>query len=299
MKHVAELDFSKLPDSISNAMIEGKIMAIDNLDQSEEQARREVEETYTYPTRTELVVIVYCSKGGARFSVNLKEVELSPMHLMVILPSCIFQVLEVTPDFKGVILLNNPDTMSLNDEAVVGISLRRFMTQNIVVTLDQQRVDQLFVLYNQLKAALQDTENPFRTQIVQRFCQIITYTACDYFLRSELVVSNKSKTRREEIFEKFILLVEQNFVKERRISFYADKLFLSPKYLSTVVREVSHKHATEWIDDYVVLEAKTLLKQGGNTIQQVSDQLNFPNQSFFGRYFKKQTGYSPKDYRNL
>ena len=72
---------------------------------------------------------------------------------------------------------------------------------------------------------------------------------------------------------------------------------MSAGYLSTVIKNVSGKTAAEWIDDYVILEAKSLLKSTNLTIQQISDGLNFPSQSFFGKYFKRQTGISPKEYK--
>lgn len=81
------------------------------------------------------------------------------------------------------------------------------------------------------------------------------------------------------------------------MQFYADRLCLTPKYLSQVVHAVSGRHAGDWIRDYVILEAKALLKSGQYTIQQVSDMLNFANQSFFGVYFKKAVGCSPTVYK--
>ena len=83
----------------------------------------------------------------------------------------------------------------------------------------------------------------------------------------------------------------------RRLNFYADKLCLTPKYMSTIIRQTSGKTAGNWIDDYVLLEAKALLKSTNMTIQQISDELNFPSQSFFGKYFKRLTGVSPKEYK--
>lgn len=296
---IGELDFSKLPLSISDAKIEGKIMAMDNLGRTIDPKKKKVAEGYCFPTKTDLTIIVFCMKGSAQFHVNLDEVNLLPMQLMVIQAGCIFEVNKVSEDFECVLILNNPDAMALNEEAVVGISLRRFLMQNITVPINQEQLNRLFDMYKSLKSALQDVDNPFRDQIVQRLCQVITYFCCFVFLKSPFATYKNVKSRREEIFDQFILLVEQNYIRERRISFYADKLNLSPKYLSTVVKEVSDKYASDWIDDYVILEAKALLKQGGINIQQIADRLHFPNQSFFGRYFKKLTGYSPKEYRNL
>ncbi len=84
---------------------------------------------------------------------------------------------------------------------------------------------------------------------------------------------------------------------ERSVTFYADKLFVTPKHLSAVLKEISEKTAGEWIDLRVILEAKLLLRSTGLNIQEISTKLNFANQSFFGKYFKHLTGMSPRDYR--
>ena len=81
------------------------------------------------------------------------------------------------------------------------------------------------------------------------------------------------------------------------MDFYAEKLSITPKYMSTVIKQTSGKTAGDWIDDHVLLEAKALLKSTNMTILQISDELNFPSQSFFGKYFKRLTGVSPKEYR--
>ncbi|MBQ2297918.1 MAG: AraC family transcriptional regulator, partial [Bacteroidaceae bacterium] len=87
--------------------------------------------------------------------------------------------------------------------------------------------------------------------------------------------------------------------QNRSITFYADKLCISPKYLSSVVHSVSGKYATDWINQCVILEAKNMLKKEGASIKDVSNYLNFANQSFFAKYFKQHTGYTPKEYKAL
>ena len=95
-----------------------------------------------------------------------------------------------------------------------------------------------------------------------------------------------------------VKLKDNPFRKEKRsVSYYADKMFLTAKHLSTVVKEISGKTAGEWIDSLVVLEAKALLKSSELSIQEIADELHFANQSFFGKYFKHHTGMSPKEYR--
>ena len=105
------------------------------------------------------------------------------------------------------------------------------------------------------------------------------------------------RTRNEETFYKFYSLIEKEYCRERSVVYFADRLCISPKHLSMVVKKVSGRTASDWIDDYVILQAKQLLRSSSLTIQEVSRELNFSNQSFFGKYFKKHVGMSPSEYR--
>ena len=104
-------------------------------------------------------------------------------------------------------------------------------------------------------------------------------------------------TRQKKLFESFIELVEKHHDKERSLKFYADKLCISPKYLSQIVKSVSGFSAPDVINKYVILEAQHLLRHTTMTVKEISDHLNFPNQSFFQKYFKVRTGYTPNSYR--
>jgi len=106
-----------------------------------------------------------------------------------------------------------------------------------------------------------------------------------------------SRIRCEVLFDEFMSLLQQYNKRERNVSFYAKQLNITPKYLSSVVKEVSGKTAARWIDESVILEAKALLKYSGMSIQEIAYHLNFSTQSFFGKYFKQHTGTSPSRYK--
>lgn len=105
--------------------------------------------------------------------------------------------------------------------------------------------------------------------------------------------------RKEQIFYDFMKLVDIHYLQERNLVFYANMLGLTPKYLSAVIKEVSGKHFTYWIDEPLVTEAKKLLCYTRKTIKQISDELGFIDQSKFGRFFKNITGTSPRLFRNI
>jgi AraC-like DNA-binding protein len=98
------------------------------------------------------------------------------------------------------------------------------------------------------------------------------------------------------ILDRFMELLSMYHSKERELRFYADKMCITPKYLSNVVRRASGKKATDWISEFVILEAKSLLIYSGQNVQEVSRRLNFPTQSAFGKYFKCQVGMSPSEF---
>ena len=158
-----------------------------------------------------------------------------------------------------------------------------------------EQMQKIFV--KAVKHVLKQTDNPFRLQMVQHVMMAIFYAS-----DKPQSMSNKSDVLRSNadvLSKQFLELVKENFRKERQLKFYADALCITPRYLSRVVKECTGSSAADWIERYVVLEARALLKSTTMTIQQISDELNFPSQTFFGKYFKRRVGMSPKDYRRV
>ena len=104
-------------------------------------------------------------------------------------------------------------------------------------------------------------------------------------------------SRAKEVFDRFLRLLTDYCSRERSVGFYADKLCMTPKYLSRLVREASGRGAPEWIDTYVILEARNYLKYSDLSIKQIVAQLHFPDQPTFTKYFKAHTGRTPAQFR--
>lgn len=104
------------------------------------------------------------------------------------------------------------------------------------------------------------------------------------------------ENRQKSMFNQFLDLLNDYYDKERSVQFYADKIGITSKYLSTITTEFAQLPASNVIDQYVVFRIKLLLYDGSSNIKSISDQLNFPTQSFFGRYFKRITGVSPRQF---
>ena len=141
---------------------------------------------------------------------------------------------------------------------------------------------------------MQQESNPYRLEIIINLTRALYYGVGYYFHHLE----QYNKQSREEILvNKFVQLVHEHCHQERGIEFYARKMCLSPKYVANVVSQYTHKPASKWIQEHVILKAKTQLSMPDATVAEVADALHFSDQSTFGKYFHRYTGLSPKAYQ--
>ena len=145
-----------------------------------------------------------------------------------------------------------------------------------------------------------DRSNMFRNTIIKNRLQNVLLEFYDKMQRMNAHKRRvpESTTRQTDLFHRFVALVHEHCTREREVTFYADKLCISTRYLSTIVRNISHSSAKEFIDRSVVLEIKVLLQSTDLSVQEIAYRLRFPDQSYLGRFFKKHTGESPTEFRN-
>lgn len=148
----------------------------------------------------------------------------------------------------------------------------------------------------QMKDKISEPDNHFRRQMVQSLFLTMVYEMCNVIYTAQ-VKNDGCNSRSEEIFTKFLLLVEANFRTERRVGWYSEQLCISPKYLSETIKMVSKRTPSEWIDSYVTMELRMLFRNTQKSIKEIAQELNFSNQSFLGKYFKEHVGMSPSEYR--
>ncbi|MDR1779850.1 MAG: helix-turn-helix domain-containing protein [Tannerella sp.] len=247
-----------------------------------------------YPFKPEYVVGIVCTGGDMRMSVNLK-----PYHAIApcVLVSHTFQTLQFnsfSDDFQGFFSIMAPrfaGDLFQNSQDTLPVYLSVY--ENSLIPITRAASASMRTIYSLILQALKTTDNPFRAKVVKHLINAAFYGAGYHFHQIEI----KTKNKKEALVDDFLNLLRTNFREHRDTAFYADKMCLTVKYLSKVLKENSRKSASDWIEEFVMNEAKALLKSTKMTVQQISDELNFPSQSFFGKYFKRQTGVSPKEYR--
>lgn len=144
---------------------------------------------------------------------------------------------------------------------------------------------------------MSDTSYAFHTEATLALLRLFYFDVCN-MLQVRVGKPDEASMRSYDIFNKFLRLVQENCRRERSVQWYSEQLCLSAKYFSEVVKSVSGRTAGQWITNMVVLEIKGLLLDPELSVKEVAQKLNFPNQSFMGKYFKNATGISPSEYRN-
>ena len=257
--------------------------------------------TFGYPFKLDMTTCLICTKGKARGKINLKNYEInnSPC-ILVTFPEQILEHEYFSDDFEGfVILLSKRFRDSLvpliKERGTIFLQLNK----NPCFALDENSLSFLNAYRRIMESVFPDTNNlQHRSEIVKhQMLSILYYLYDTSSLMSDYIHINKPFGLKEECVNKFMDLLDINYKTQRQVGFYADNLNITPKYLSQIIKTATGKSVNDWIEEYVVLEAKALLKSTKMTIQQISDELNFPSQSFFGKYFKRLEGVSPKVYR--
>lgn len=284
-------DFQRLFENID---IEGIALPNDNIIIGEDLAMisfNSKESAQMEPKKLELAVILLCIKGELSIKINLEEHNVTSPSLVTIMPGQIIEFMDTSEPIELY-------AIALSRRFIDMINIpgwqQQYMTMynNPIHTLSTQELRALYIFYTMLYSAAANTENPFRLQVIENLIRVFYYGGVNSFPRT-----NKSAASTNTIVQRFMELVQEHYTQQRLISFYADKLCITPKYLSKLVKENTGLAASDWIERHVILEARAMLQSSEMTIQQIASALNFPNQSFFGKYFKRATGLSPKQYR--
>lgn len=241
--------------------------------------------------------IYFCRKGWAHATIDLKDYEIVENTQVVLLPGTIIRINGCSSDFTAS-FFRFPKEMFMEACMRFEPIFFRFIKEQPCYVLPQENTGAINGLIRATTAIYNDRENRFRNQIAKNHLQsfmLDIYDKCyRYFGKHKI----EGGTRQDEIFKSFVSLVHEHCASQREVSFYADKLCISTKYLTGICKAVTGDSAKKIIDDFAILEIKVLLQSTELTIQEIADRLSFPDQSYLGRYFKRHEGMSPKEYQS-
>lgn len=257
-------------------------------------------EVFRFPFRIDAFIVGICTEGCSTLSFNLQEYRLQKNDLFIYPPKNIIQV-QSNENFRTHAIVISTDFLKrLNIDITHMIPLFLQFASQHAFALSDEECGMLRSFFSLIDQQTRMPDNPFIRETLGGLVTAMLYQVASTLQRyaeQHPRQQTASQSRAEEYFRQFMLLLGEHYKAERSVGFYARKLCITPKYLTTLIRRISNKSVSEWIDNYVILEAKTLLKFSNMSIQEIAYTLNFPNQSFFGSYFKRNTGMSPSQYK--
>ena len=253
-----------------------------------------------FPYRSDGYIVGVCTRGTAQVEVNLQVYEANPGVMLLATPFHVLRIYERSDDFlcrfivfsKAFLIENNINSHFLE-------SFSYFKSASIpVIYMDSPDAKVILDIFLLIQQKLEREEHPYRVEISRSIFITLLYEIQSIYEKQNQILKSK-QNRKQKLNILFQELVFHHFKKHRNVQYYANELYLSPKHLTETIKEVTGKTAGDWIDDAVILEAKVLLRDHEISIARVADFFHFPDQSTFGKFFKKQTGVSPSDYRTL
>ena len=257
-------------------------------------------EIFRFPSRLNALIIGVGTEGETSLTSNLQEFRLKKDSLFIFSPKHILQV-QSNNRFKAHLIVIAPDFLKR-----INIDTKRMMPLFLqfgslpCMELTHAESQSLRSFISMVEQELKGSETDFSSEIIGGLIAATIYKVGDiltHYLTEHPEVDSPIHNRAEEYFRQFTELLGEHYKHERSVGFYARQLCITPKYLTTRIKRISGKSVSEWIDNYVILEAKTLLKYSNMSVQEIAYYLNFPNQSFFGSYFKRNAGMSPSQYK--
>ena len=244
--------------------------------------------------KIDVTTILIYDKGEVHVSLDMRDYRIKAPAALTILPNSTFCYLDHSEDleYKAVIM-----SESFTDNLFQNID-RLHPLRDSVLNHPVQEGSEVIFIYNHYVRMLVDLLKGSPTNYKLEAVKHLTLAMFYAYSSARHAPMSERIGRKDELYGQFTDLVRRHFRTCRDVNYYAERLCITVKYLSQVVKEQTGRPASEVIEQYVITECKALLSSTTMSIQQIADTLNFPSQSVFGKYFKRTTGMSPREYRN-
>lgn len=251
---------------------------------------------YEKPHRILNFCIFLILNGKLRVGIDHNVYDVGVGGLLAVVPMHVIEVHSCSDDFRVMVCVVS---MKLLGGIIREFSPLQYIQvkENPLVTIDQAEIDRLMVVFRQLEEKAAEKDNIFRREIVSSLLSVLLCEIGNITHKHVDEHENRDISRKEEIFRQFVVLLSTHFKEQHSVGFYARQICITAQHLSSVLKQISGKTTTQFIADALISEAKVMLRTPRTSVQQVASILNFPDQSTFGKFFKKHVGVSPLEYR--
>lgn len=248
------------------------------------------------PRKMNFILIGLCTRGRLRYRIDSKEQIIKAGDILIVSEHQVIDGYKPSPTMEGLCIMMSVNFFHEIIKSVHDVSsLFVFARTQPVMKLEKRECEAFKEYFAVIKQKIRDTGNLFRKDLIRTLLLAMFYDVGNIIYRARNFGGVQIPS--EKVFTRFLRLVQDNCKRERRVSWYAQQLSITPKYLSLVVKRISGRTAVEWIESYVTLELRVELKNSTKSIKEIAEDMNFPNQSFLGKYFREHVGMTPSKYR--
>lgn len=295
-KRIVRITPAEMFKTFENESIEDEFMVSENILDIAFFDQNDKNEILNLPFYLEDVIFLMCLKGSLNVKLEIKDFVLVENCVFVILPKQVFEIKHISDDFKAIIFFMKTGFWENKGNFWETTKIQEYFFKENELIFSKKNMKEVMLIYKLIKAKI-DSKTPFSKQIIQQYINVLFYIVQGILIQKEKTKQIDSQPIKEYVFKQYIRLLERNYKQQHELGFYAERLKMTAKYLSATVRSASGKTAAQWIHEYLIMEARALLKSGKMSIQQVAFELNFFDQSHFGVFFKKHVGCSPREYQ--
>lgn len=251
------------------------------------------------PVRVNALQVLLVLEGSIDLSIDYVLFQASTNTVVTIMPTHITKVMKYSPNFKGRLMAVSRAFLEQSMMPNHSSSMIQYMKirKKPTILLQESEIKTLDESMLRLRQTILQTSHHLQRLLIQNTLMGFFIEMGNIFSERKEYNTPPSLTRKEELFESFLRILYMYCKEQHVVSFYAEQLYITPQYLSLILKELTGRSANKWIDEALMQEAKILLKAPQATVQQVADALHFSDQSTFGKFFKKHAGMSPMEYR--
>ena len=257
-------------------------------------------ETLFSHARLNALALFLVLEGEADLTVDHMPYKLIKGSFLTLMPSHTLRMIHVDEDFRGYLIAVSSSFM--NDYGLFrqkNTSMLRYMEirKNPCAVFEPSEAEVVRDQMLLVRSKIRQKDHYFYKEIMQNALAGLMLELGNIFSAKKEFTASPALSRKEDLLEQFLKLLFENCREQHGVAYYAERLFITPQYLSLILKTLTGKSANKWIDDALIMEARVLLKAPQATVQQVADLLHFSDQSTFGKFFKKHMGVSPMEYR--
>lgn len=255
-------------------------------------------------TILDFVGVVLCTDGSIELTNDVGTYKVNQGELFFYMPSAFLHIDDISQNFKCIVLKTTMGYVLPIVNRALDIRTQLYLRNHPRVTLNQSQAENIHRLLISMhermeiegSADIQDNQRIILTELIKSIAETLCFEVLNICAAS-LPTDEQPNDRNDTVFQNFMISLTYNYRRERNVAFYADEQCLSYSYFSDIIKQKSGMTALRWISDVVISDARHILEYTNMSIKEIANRLNFPTQSFFGKYFKQYVGISPKEYR--